>query len=141
MNKMGKNAMTYYNSSMEKELSYVTAEGYTVFTSQFLKNRGTCCKSACLHCPFGYTLKKLGLQFKEALPGDEEKIEKIILESGSPNVDWKGFMPSNVQFLEIKGTLCGVMMKNHIVVKHVFLLPHFRNQGLDKDIIESYFFI
>ena len=126
---------------MEKELSYVTPEGFTVFTSQFLKNRGTCCKSACLHCPFGYTLKKLGLQFREAVSGDEEKISEIIKASGSPEPDWKSFMPSNVQFLEIKGTVCGVMMKNHIVVKHVFLLPHFKNQGLDKDIIESYFFI
>ncbi len=126
---------------MEKELSYVSAEGFTVFTSQFLKNRGTCCKSSCLHCPFGYTLKKLGLQFREAVSGDEEKISEIILASGSVVPDWKSFMPSNVQFLEIKGTVCGVMMKNHIVVKHVFLLPHFRNQGLDKDIIESYYFI
>jgi hypothetical protein len=126
---------------MEKVLSYVTPEGFTVFTSQFLKNRGTCCKSACLHCPFGYTLKKLGLQFREAVPGDEEKISEIILASGSVEPDWKSFMPANVQFLEIKGTVCGVMMKNHIVVKHVFLLPHFKNQGLDKDIIESYYFI
>lgn len=126
---------------MEKALSYVTPEGYTVFTSQFLKNRGTCCKSACLHCPFGYTLKKLGMQFREAVVGDEEKIQKIIDESGSANMDWKAFMPSNIQFMELKGTVCGVMMKNHIVVKHVFLLPHFQNQGLSKEMIESYFFI
>lgn len=126
---------------MQKDLSYVTPEGYTVFTSQFLKNRGTCCKSACLHCPFGYTLKKHGVQFREAQSGDEEKIQKIIDESGTPNMDWKAFMPSNVQFIEFKGTLCGVMMKNHIVVKHVFLLPHFQNQGLTKEMIESYFFI
>lgn len=126
---------------MQKELSYVTTEGYTVFTSQFLKNRGTCCKSACLHCPFGYTMKKLGLQFREARPDEEEKIQQIIDKSGAPNMDWKGFMPSNVQFLELKGTLCGVMMKNHIVVKHVFLLPYFQNQGLTKEMIESYFFI
>ena len=126
---------------MEKELSYVTPEGYTVFTSQFLKNRGTCCKSACIHCPFGYTLKKHGLQFREALPGDEELVEKVIHESGAQNVEWKAFMPSNVQFMELKGTLCGVMLKNHIVVKQVFLLPHFQNQGLSKEMIESYFFI
>jgi hypothetical protein len=126
---------------MSKELSYVTPEGNTVFTSQFLKNRGTCCKSACLHCPYGYTLKKLGLQFREASPGDEEKIQKFIDEAGGTNVEWKAFMPSNVQFIELKGTLVGVMMKNHIVVKHVFLLPHFQNQGLSKEMIESYFFI
>ncbi len=127
---------------MEKELSYVTADGFTVFTSQFLKNRGTCCKSACLHCPFGYTLKKIGLQFRPAVDGEEGKISEIILASGVTEPDWKSFMANgNVQFMEIKGTVCGVMMKNHIVVKHVYLLPHFTNQGLNKDIIESYFFI
>lgn len=126
---------------MQKELSYVTPEGYTVFTSQFLKNRGTCCKSACLHCPFGYTLKKLGLKFREAVPGEEGEVEKIMTESGSPSIDFKPFLPGNVQFLVLKDTICGVMFKNHIVVKHVFLLPHFQNQGLNKDIIESYYFI
>ena len=126
---------------MSKELSYVTPEGNTVFTSQFLKNRGTCCKSACLLCPYGYTLKKLGLQFREAIAGDEEKIQQFIDESGGTNVEWKAFMPSNVQFIELKGTLVGVMMKNHIVVKHVFLLPHFQNQGLSKEMVESYYFI
>lgn len=133
--------MTHYNPFMHKELSYVSPEGFTIFTSQFLKNRGTCCKSACLHCPFGYTLKKHGVQFKEASEADAEEIQKIIDESGSANVDWKAFLPSHVQFMEIKGTRCGVMLKNHIVVKHVFLRPHFQNQGLSKEMIESYFFI
>ncbi len=125
---------------MQKDLSYVTPEGYTVFTSQFLKNRGTCCKSACLHCPFGYTLKKLRLQFREAVAGEEAEIERIMSESGTAAIDFKPFLPANVQFMLIKDTVCGVMLKNHIVVKHVFLLPHFQNQGLDKDIIESYYF-
>ena len=126
---------------MQKELSYVTPEGYTVFTSQFLKNRGTCCKSACLHCPFGYTLKKLGLQFREATSSDEAEIQRIIGESGAPAVEWKTFLPGNIQFMELKGTVCGIMLKNHIVVKHIYLLPFFQNQGLTKEMIESYFFI
>ncbi len=126
---------------MQKDLSYVSPEGYTVFTSQFLKNRGTCCKSACIHCPFGYTLKKHGIQFREAIASDEGKIQDIIAASGSAPVDWKSFLPGNVQFMEIKGTVCGVMLKNHIVVKHVFLLPYFQGQGLTKEMIESYYFI
>jgi hypothetical protein len=30
---------------------------YMVFTAQYLKRRGYCCKSGCRHCPYGY--KKL----------------------------------------------------------------------------------
>lgn len=126
---------------MEKELTYLTPEGYTVFTSQFLKNRGTCCKTACLHCPYGFTLKKLGLQFQEATASETEKIEAILAEAGGTSVDWKAFLPSNLCYIKIKDEICGIMLKNHIVVKHVFLKPHFQQQGLSKELIESYYFI
>lgn len=33
--------------------SYVDpASGYTVLTSRFLADRGTCCDSGCRHCPY-----------------------------------------------------------------------------------------
>lgn len=125
---------------MQKELSYLNAEGFTVFTSQFFKNRGTCCKSACLHCPFGYTLKKLGLQFKEVTEDDFPLIQSILEESGQ-TLDWKAFPLEHIRFILIKEQVCGFFLKNHIVLKHVVLKPYFQNQGLDKDIIESYFYI
>jgi hypothetical protein len=124
-----------------KELTYLNADGHTVFTSQFLKNRGTCCKTACLHCPYGFTLKKLGLKFREGSEADAELISQIMAESGTAPVDWRGFLPSNLQFLLLKDEVCGFMLKNHIVVKHVFLRPQFQQQGLSKEMIESYYFI
>lgn len=33
---------------------YWSPEGYRVFTAQYLKRRGYCCKSGCKHCPYGY---------------------------------------------------------------------------------------
>ena len=33
-------------------------------TSSTHKARGSCCKSACIHCPYGFTLKRFGLKFK-----------------------------------------------------------------------------
>ncbi len=126
---------------MEKELTYLSPEGYTVFTSQFLKNRGTCCKTACLHCPYGFTLKKLGLQFEEATLEQESAVVEVLKSAGAGEVDWKAFLPSNVCFIKIKGETCGVLLKNHIVVKHLFLKPHFLNQGLSKEMVESYYFI
>ena len=125
---------------MQKELSYLNAEGFSVFTSQFFKNRGTCCKSACLHCPFGYTLKKLGLQFKEVTEEDFPLIQSILDESGQ-TVDWKAFPSEHIRFILIKEHVCGFFLKNHIVLKHVVLKPRFTDQGLSKDIIESYFYI
>ena len=126
---------------MEKALSYLTPEGYTVFTSHYLKNKGTCCKSACLHCPYGYTVKKLGIQFSDVGVGEEDLLQSIILESGSASVDWRSFFPDNIKLVQLKGKTAGIILKNHIVVKHLFLLPHFQHQNLSKELIESYYFI
>jgi hypothetical protein len=32
---------------------------YVVFTEKYHLERGSCCKSACRHCPYGFTNKKL----------------------------------------------------------------------------------
>lgn len=39
---------------------YLSPEGYRIFTAQYLKRRGYCCKSGCKHCPYGFD-KKTGL--------------------------------------------------------------------------------
>ena len=124
---------------MNKELSYETPEGYTVFTSQFLKNRGTCCKSACLHCPYGFTLKKHGLQFQEIKEEDFPEVEAILNQSHQA-VDFKPFSPENIRFIIIKEQICGVLLKNHIQIKHLFLRPYFQDQGLSKEMVEAYLF-
>ncbi len=126
---------------MYKELTYETPDGYTVFTSQYLKNKGTCCKSACLHCPYGFTLKKHGLQFKEVSLEDASLIETILSESGQSNgIEWKTFLPDNIRLIFIKDTVCGFFLKNHIQIKHIYLKPHFQDQDLSKEMVEAYFF-
>ena len=126
---------------MQNKLSYINSEGYTVFTGQFLKNKGTCCQSACLHCPYGYTLKKHGLEFVAVTEENAAVIENILIESGNAHLEWKSYLPDNIQLMKLKGVICGFMLKNHIVVKQVYLLPHFHDQNLSKELIESYFFI
>lgn len=125
---------------MNNELSYQTVEGYTVFTSQYLKKKGTCCKSACLHCPFGFTVKKLGIQFKKAQEVDYSLVEEIIKESGQPLIDWKSFLPDHVQFVLLKDQICGVFLHNHLVIKQLYLKPFFQQQNLSKELIEAYFY-
>lgn len=121
----------------ESELSYISPEGYTVFTSTFHRKRGTCCKSSCLHCPYGFTLKKNGLAFRKVVEAEEEIVKSLV---GS-DLNWRIHLPENIQWILIKDRVAGIMIKNHIIVKEVFLLPQFQHQGLDKDLIESYYFI
>lgn len=120
---------------MDNELSYLTPEGYTVFTSKYLKNKGTCCKSACLHCPYGYTVKKLGIQFSDISESQYEMVDDLAV-----NVEWKSFLPDNAKLILIKDVIAGVLLKNHIQIKHLFLRPHFQHQNLSKELIEAYLF-
>ena len=64
--------------SNKAELSYEDENGDNVFTSQYFQNRGTCCKTNCLHCPFGTTIKNLGLQFREVSEDEISKAQDII---------------------------------------------------------------
>ena len=34
---------------------YRDEDGLMVLTESYLKSRGYCCKSACKHCPYGYS--------------------------------------------------------------------------------------
>ncbi len=36
---------------------YYNEKGYRVFTEKYHLKRGYCCKSGCLHCPYGYDKK------------------------------------------------------------------------------------
>lgn len=125
---------------MEKELSYLTPEGFTVFTSEFHKKRGTCCQSTCLHCPYGYTLKKLGIQFEAVTESDGNMIDEILQEN-QESVEWKSYLPDNILFLKIKGRIAGLLIKNHLVIKKLVLKTHFKDQNLSREMVESYLFI
>jgi len=38
----------------EEAESYTNEDGFTVFTAQFLLDRGYCCGYGCRHCPYEY---------------------------------------------------------------------------------------
>ncbi|MBC76715.1 MAG: hypothetical protein CME64_11940 [Halobacteriovoraceae bacterium] len=99
----------------------------------FLKNRGRCCKSACLHCPYGFTLKRFGLQFKEA--SEDVESAKRLAEREISEEEL-----GNYRFIFLKDTLAGLMRINHIQVKELFLEEDFKDQNLSLEIIESYYF-
>jgi Family of unknown function (DUF5522) len=35
-------------------IDYYVENGFVVFTAHYLHNRGYCCESGCLHCPYGF---------------------------------------------------------------------------------------
>ena len=45
------------NKLIEGEDFYITPEGYRCFTEKHHLKRGYCCKSGCLHCPYGFDKK------------------------------------------------------------------------------------
>lgn len=126
---------------MSKELSYLSPEGHTVFTSAFLKNRGTCCKSVCLHCPYGFTLKKMGIQFQEVSEDKMGLIQSILEENNASHFAIEDFPFEHIRIILIKEKICGVFFKNKLQIKHLFLKKYFQDQGLSKEMVESYFFI
>ena len=44
-------------STLSEEDYYLSPEGYIIFTEAYHLKRGYCCKSGCLHCPYGYDKK------------------------------------------------------------------------------------
>jgi len=137
------------------ELSYTNADGFTVFTSKYYRNRGTCCKSNCLHCPYGTTLKNLGLDFSKVDCIDTAKnIAKTKEEQSSlsssllgsafgskPKIAELEINQSNVdnfKFMFLKEVLCGVVEVSGQAVKSLHLKEEFNDQGLTKEIVSAY---
>ena len=110
-------------------------ENYKAIPAQVLKNKKSCCKSGCLHCPYGYTLKKFGLQF-------EDLKENYTLPSGLEDfkIDLEQYELKDYKFILLKEHTCGIMRKDKLFVREIKLLPDFNDQGLDKALIESYYF-
>ena len=62
------------------ELTYKDETGKEVKTAHFLRNRGTCCKTTCRHCPYGHTLREKGLQFSDYHSERRELAEQFFRE-------------------------------------------------------------
>ena len=44
--------------SLKKTDYYLNKKGLMVLTESYLRERGFCCESDCLHCPYGFKNKK-----------------------------------------------------------------------------------
>ena len=138
------------------ELTYENKKGEMVKTSLFLKNRGTCCKTKCLHCPYEFTLEKLGLQFESLTderiaeaqdiinsngPAEESITASLLASAFGPTKKKTVLSPSNKQdyrFILIKDQVCGLLKIGKIQATEIYLLKHFQDQGISLSVANCY---
>lgn len=138
------------------DLTYINNQGDTVFTSQFFKNRGSCCKSNCLHCPYGTTIRNCGLEVKEIASEALEQAQSILdknqnTESATSSLLASAFGSatktkikidetniSEYRLIYLKGFLCGVVKIGKFDVKDLYLSEYFQDQGINKELVQSF---
>ena len=153
-------------SDAEKKLTYTNDAGEDIYTSTYLLNRGTCCKTNCLHCPYGHTLKNFSIK---TVPIEEEYIKyanEIISESKpvelsdlASSILAEGFGKKNKVigqhitlenynnhvFGQFKDVICGVIKFSNKLsesnsgrgIKELYLKKEFQNQGLGIEHIKN----
>ena len=95
-----------------------------------------CCKSGCIHCPHGFTLKKFGLEFS---PITHEQISEV-----EDKFDFKmsldDFKLEDYKIVILKDVICAVIRVDHLFAKECYIPVKFKTQGIYKEVIESYYF-
>ncbi|MCY4643449.1 MAG: DUF5522 domain-containing protein [Bacteriovoracales bacterium] len=147
------------NDQPSSGLTYRDEKGVEVKTALFLKNRGSCCKTSCRHCPYGFTLRNKGLQFSDYDPNLRSLAETFL---GSPKENPEGDIaaslladgfgkskkssplethsPKALKFVLLKGRKIGLIAVSNIRVVDLFLHKHYRDQGIDIPTVESFYF-
>lgn len=142
---------------MQDQLTYVNREGKTVYTSLYLSNRGTCCRTKCLHCPYGHTLKTCGLQFspvnlenlelaKEITGSDSDDkfdvTQMLLAQAYGKKTKKVKITEENLdefRFILLKEVICGVAFLKGSEVSEIFLKDFFNQQGISLELVNSYF--
>ena len=146
-------------SDAENKLTYTNDAGENIYTSTYLLNRGTCCKTNCLHCPYGHTLKNFGIKIipleekyikyaneivSESKPVELSDLALSILSEGfgkkskviTQDITLENF--TTFAFGQFKDSICGVIKFSNKLsesnsgraIKELYLKKMFQNQGL-----------
>lgn len=130
------------------ERSYINEDGFVVFTSFQLRVKNSCCHSNCLHCPYGTTLKNIGVQIKLLADFDQIQIHKIKDElfptdnySSSLLAEAFGtgpvFEEKDLFVLVLKDVICGLAYIKDKKILKFKLLSRFSDQGIDEGYLQS----
>ncbi|MCT4642974.1 MAG: DUF5522 domain-containing protein [Bacteriovoracaceae bacterium] len=104
-----------------------------ITTRQSLFAKGTCCKSACMNCPYGFTVKKHGLLFKSPSFEEMDKVKQSL------KVKLIGDY-SQYELVVLKGYLIGIIKVDELFVTQMYLHPLIDEANISKELIESYYF-
>ncbi len=131
---------------------YFDDQGTRFLTSEFLRKRGHCCKSSCLHCPYGHTLKTIKFQFEDYTNQKKQLLETLrengynleqnfvndllseALNEKTKEVDLEVLIHEGVKLIYLKGYYCGFYVPT---TENLFLKLHFKYQGITEEIIKE----
>ncbi len=153
-------------SDAKNKLTYTNDAGENVYTSAYLLNRGTCCKSNCLHCPYGFTLKNFNITvlpleekyikyaneiISESKPVELSDLALSILSEGfgkkskviGQHITLENF--NDHAFAQFKANICGVIKFSNKLsestsgrgIQELYLKKEFQNQGLGIEHIKN----
>lgn len=105
-------------------------------TSSTHKSRGSCCKSACIHCPYGFTMKRFGLKFTDITEDNKIDAQELV----GNKIQFIDFPIEDYKIITLKDVECGVIRVDKLFVKEIVLKDEFNDQGISKEIVESYYF-
>ena len=130
----------------DTERFYINENGDTVFTAEYYLKKGSCCKSNCLHCPFGTTLRNLGVKLHPFYESKQhlqifnqlfkpDSMTQSLLDGAFGNTPQ--YKIEDSYRLSLKDVVCGVcILKENKIVK-LRLLDHFSHQGITETYIQS----
>ncbi len=126
---------------------------YKPMSAQELLARKRCCKSSCLHCPYGHTIKTLGLEVKPYQSEDKELINTALVDNGvntqsdftanllAENLgeklkkfDLSALNLSHCRLLFLKDHYIGFVFKED----ELYLLDDFKFQKITLDLVKEY---
>lgn len=123
---------------------------YKPTSAHIHRERGRCCKSLCLHCPYGYTTEHLSFVFEKLGPENmsigqdiidaiqPDGVAAMLLSEGFGATKKLRLLPEdleNYRLFYLKEYLCGLLR----IDSEVFLISDFNDQGIDLDLVQSHF--
>jgi len=136
--------------------SYITNDGLRIWTSEHLLKKGACCRSSCLHCPYGHTVKTIGLNISDYDDSYLEEMNQILEAQGhkkSQNIALRLLEEINeqkeqielfsmdkglIRIIKLKDFFCGFIFLSNGKVDQLFLKSEFQFQGITKSVVREF---
>lgn len=101
-----------------------------------LRARNHCCKNRCVHCPYGFTMKTFGLKF---VPVSDKYLD-VAQKISNNSLNLVEYTIDDYKIVTLKGFYTAVIRVDHMFVRDFYLLDDFNDQGITKEVVESYYF-